>query len=146
MKEWSASDSVYGTRHLAAKWSQDGTLGRIKAFLLADMIGDRDLNINPDDQSSAQLVTLLRQAAKNTGHTKNVLQHAQEAISDDHLPFKQRGVPVLDMIDIDYGPHTAQQPDGWHHTPQDTLDKLSAQSLQTSSDIFLEMIRLISEK
>lgn len=144
VKEWSASDSVYGTRHLAAKWSQDGTLGRIKAFLLADMIGDRDLNINPDDQSTPALVALLRQAAKNTGHTKNVLQHAQESISDDHLPFKQRGVPVLDLIDIDYGPHTAQQPDGWHHTPQDTLDKLSPQSLQTSADLFLELINLIN--
>ena len=145
VKEWTASDSVYGTRHLAAKWSQDGTLGRIKAFLLADMIGDRDLNINPDDQSTPALVALLRQAAKNTGHTRNVLQHAQEGISDDHLPFKQRGVPVLDLIDIDYGPHTPQQPDGWHHTPQDTLDKLSPQSLQTSADLFLELINLINQ-
>ena len=64
VKEWSDRDSLYGTRHLAARWSQDGTLSHIKAFLLADMIGDRDLNINPDDQSTPALVDLLRQAAR----------------------------------------------------------------------------------
>ena len=146
VKEWSPQDSLYGTRHLAAKWSQDGTIGKIKAFLLADMIGDKDLNINPDDQSTPWLVDLLRTAAKQTNHTRNVLQHEQLEIGDDHIPFKQRGVPVLDLIDIDYGPHTATTPDGWHHTAQDTLDKLSPQSLQTSADLFMQMIALIDQQ
>jgi len=58
----------------------------------------------------------------------------------------QRGVPSADIIDIDYGPHDAKHPDGWHHTPEDTLDKISAKSLQISGDIFLEMIRLINQR
>ena len=146
VKEWSPQDSLYGTRHLAAKWAQDGTLGHIKAVMVADMIGDRDLNINPDDQSTPWLVDMLRQAAKDTGHQKNVLQHPQQEIGDDHIPFKQRGVPVLDLIDIDYGPHTSAMPDGWHHTAQDTIDKISAQSLGDSADILLDMVRLINTR
>jgi hypothetical protein len=54
-------------------------------------------------------------------------------------------VPVLDIIDIDYGPHTNALPYGYHHTAQDTIDKISAQSLQTSADLFLEMIHLINQ-
>jgi glutaminyl-peptide cyclotransferase len=146
VKEWSAQDSLYGTRHLAAKWSQDGTLGKIKAFLLADMIGDKDLNINPDDQSTPWLVDLLRTAAKNTHHTQNILQHAQMEIGDAHLPFVKRGVPSLDLIDIDYGPKTNELPDGWHHTAQDTIDKISPQSLQVSLDIMMELIDLIDQR
>lgn len=143
IREWSDSDSLYGTRHLAAKWSKDGTLPKIKAFLLADMIGDKDLNIDRDANSTPWLLTMLAVAAKNTGHAGYVFRN-ETAVNDDHLPFKLRNVPVLDLIDIDYGPHTSQMPDGYHHTAQDTMDKISAKSLQVSADLFLEMIHLIN--
>ena len=144
IKEWSDSDSLYGTRHLAAKWSKDGTLPKVKAFLLADMIGDKDLNIDRDSNSTPWLLTMLAAAAKNTGHGSYVFKN-ETTVNDDHLPFKQRSVPVLDMIDIDYGPHNSQTPDGYHHTAQDTMDKISAKSLQVSADLVLEMIRLINQ-
>jgi glutaminyl-peptide cyclotransferase len=145
IKEWSASDSLYGTRHLAAKWSGDGTLKKIKAFIVADMIGDRDLNIDHDANSTPDLEKLLSQAAKNTGHSTFVFKNETQ-VEDDHLPFKMRGVPVLDIIDLDYGPHNAQTPDGYHHTAQDTIDKISAHSLQVSADLFLETIHLIDQR
>ena len=144
IQSWSNSDSLYGSRHLAARWSSNGILSKIKAFLLADMIGDRDLNIDLDDQSTKWLSDLLRTAARETGHTGSIFRNELEDLGDDHIPFKQRGVPVLDLIDIDYGPHTATAPDGWHHTDQDTIDKISARSLGTSADLFLAMIRLIN--
>ena len=143
---WSDADSLYGTRHLAAKWYADGTLNRVKAFLLADMIGDKDLNIDRDDQSTPWLENLLATAAKNTGHSGNVFKNPVEGLGDDHIPFKQRGVPVLDLIDIDYGPHTNATPDGYHHTAQDTIDKISPKSLQIAADLFLETIRLINQR
>jgi Zn-dependent M28 family amino/carboxypeptidase len=143
--QWSDTDALFGTRHLAAKWSANGTIGKIKAFLLADMIGDKDLNINRDDNSTPWLLDLLSDAAKNTGHSAYVFKHTT-AVTDDHIPFRQRGVPVLDIIDIDYGPHTARSPEGYHHTEQDTLDKISPRSLQISGDLFLEMVRLINER
>ena len=111
------------------------------------MIGDKDLNINHDGNSTPALESLLQQAAHNIGHPSAVFKNDYASgIEDDHLPFKQRGVPVLDIIDIDYGPHTAALPDGYHHTAEDTLDKLSPQSLQISGDLFLEVIRLINTK
>ncbi|MEO6817836.1 MAG: M28 family peptidase [Edaphobacter sp.] len=145
IQSWSNSDSLYGTRHLAAKWSQDGTLKKIKAFMVADMIGDKDINIDRDGNSTPWLLDMLQQAAKNTGHSSYVFKN-QTAVEDDHLPFQQRGVPVLDIIDMDYGPHTMTLPDGYHHTAFDTIDKISAHSLQIAGDLFLEMIRLIDQR
>jgi glutaminyl-peptide cyclotransferase len=141
--QWSDSDSLYGTRHLAARWYADGTLKRVKAFLVADMIGDKDLNILEEMQSTPWLRDLFLQAAVNTHHSAYVYKTRAEE-EDDHLPFLRRGVPSLDVIDVDYGPHTAATPDGYHHTAQDTIDKISPKSLQISADLFLETIRLIN--
>ena len=144
VQQWSDSDSLYGTRHLAAKWYADGTLKRVKAFIVADMIGDKDLNILEEMGSTPALRNIFRQAAANTHHTANVYR-SQGYEEDDHLPFLKRGVPSLDVIDVDYGPHTNATPDGYHHTAQDTIDKISPKSLQISADLFLETIRLINQ-
>jgi len=145
VKEWSDTDSLYGTKHLAAKWQRDGTIEKVKAVLLADMIGDKDLNILEETQSTPWLTDLLRQAAVNTHHTANVFK-TEGAEEDDHLPFLKRGVPTIDIIDVDYGPKTQALPDGYHHTAQDTINNISAKSLQVSADLFMEMIRLINQK
>ena len=144
IQSWSDRDSLYGTRHLAAKWSQDGTLVKIKAFIVVDMIADKDLNIDRDQNSTAWLLDLLATAGKNTGHSSYVFAK-ENALQDDHLPFRQRGVPVLDIIDIDYGTPTSQNPEGYHHTALDTLDKISAHSLQVTGDLVVELIRLINQ-
>jgi glutaminyl-peptide cyclotransferase len=144
IQSWSNSDSLYGTRHLAAKWSQDGTLSKIKAFILADMIADKDLDIDRDDNSTPWLLDLLAVAARNTGHSAYVFKYPTSAL-DDHMPFKQRGVPVIDLIDFNYGPPTSEHPEGsYHHTEQDTIDKLSPKSFQIAGDLILELIRLIN--
>jgi len=134
---WSDSDSTYGTKHLAAKWGRDGTLGRIKAFMVADMIGNKDLNIQHESRSAGWLVDLVAKAAKKYGYERYFFKKTEQ-IEDDHLPFVQRGVPAIDIIDIDYGPNNA-----YHHTALDTLDKISAKSLTIDGDVFLETIRLI---
>ena len=109
------------------------------------MIGDRDLNIDRVDNSTPWLLNMLSQAAKNTGHSASIFKYTEDE-EDDHLPFVQRGVPSLDVLDAHYGPVDINLPDGYHHTPYDTLDKLSAHSLQISADLFLEMIRLINQR
>ncbi len=109
------------------------------------MIGDKDLNIDYVSNSTPWLLDMLKVAAKNTGHSASIFKY-QEAEEDDHIPFAQRGVPVLDVLDAHYGPATASAPDGYHHTEQDTLDKISAHSLQISGDLFVEMIRLIDQR
>lgn len=142
--QWTGSDSLYGSRHLAAKWSSNGSLSKIKAYLLADMVGDKDLNIDKDANSTPWLLDTLKLAAKNTGHSASIYKNDTQ-VEDDHIPFKQRGVPVLDIIDLDYGPPTRERPEGsFHHTEQDTLDKISSRSLQIAGELFLEMIHLIN--
>jgi Zn-dependent M28 family amino/carboxypeptidase len=142
-KEWTDSDSLYGSRHIAAKWSGDGTIGHIKAFVLADMIGWRDMNIDKESNSTPWLLDLLSKAGRDTGHSKYLFRESQP-IDDDHLPFLQRGVPVLDVIDFEYG--TPSNPEAFHHTDQDTMDKLSATSLQVSADLFLDLVKLINQR
>jgi len=137
---WTSSDSLYGTRHLAAKWGRDGTLGKIKALILADMIGDKDLDIQRETRSADWLVALVRQAAKKFGYDKYFFKQEEE-IEDDHLPFVQRGVPSIDIIDLNYGPNNS-----YHHTDKDTLDKISAKSLTIDGDVFLETIRLVGQR
>jgi Zn-dependent M28 family amino/carboxypeptidase len=134
---WTDSDSLYGTRHLAAKWARDGTLPKIKAFIVADMIGDKDLDIQRESRSAAWLVALVKQAAKKYGYEGYFFKQTM-TIEDDHLPFVNRGVPSIDMIDLNYGPHNS-----YHHTDKDTMDKISAHSLTIDGDVFMETIRLI---
>jgi glutaminyl-peptide cyclotransferase len=140
IEKWSASDSTYGSRHLAAKWGGNGTLGRIKAFMLADMIGDKDLNIQRETRSTGWLVDLVRQAARKSGDQHYFFQ-TEQAVDDDHLPFVQRSVPSIDVIDLDYGPNNS-----YHHSAQDTIDKVSAHSLAIDGDVFMEAIHLINQR
>jgi glutaminyl-peptide cyclotransferase len=140
VEKWSGSDSTYGSRHLAAKWGGDGTLKRIKAFMLADMIGDKDLDIQRETRSTGWLVDLVRQAAKKSGDDRYFF-HKEEAVDDDHLPFVQRSVPSIDVIDLNYGPDNS-----YHHSAQDTMDKVSARSLTIDGDVFLETIKLIDQR
>ena len=137
---WTTSDSTYGTRHLAARWGKDGTLSRVKAFILADMIGDKDLDILRESRSADWLVALMTKAANKFGYGHHFFQ-TEGQVEDDHLPFVQRGVPSIDVIDLDYGPNNS-----YHHTAQDTMDKISARSLTIDGDVFLETIRLIDAR
>jgi len=138
--EWADSDALFGTRHAAAKWARDGTLPQIKAFILADMIGDKDLDIQHESSAAPWLFNVVQQAVKKFGYEKYFFKMTG-AVDDDHLPFVQRGVPSIDIIDLDYGPNNS-----YHHTAQDTMDKISAHSLMIDGDVFLETIRLIDQR
>ena len=140
MRHWTDTDSVYGSRHLAEKWQADGTLKNVKAFLLADMIGDADLNIERDGNSTPWLEAVVLQAATRLGYQSHFFDR-NTTIEDDHTPFVQRGVPVADLIDLDYGYNNV-----FHHTPQDTVDKLSPRSLEIVGDVILETMRLLGER
>jgi len=140
------SDQLYGVRHIAAKWSGDGTLGHIKAFIVADMLGWKEMNIDHEENSTPWLLDLLARAGKETGHSSYLFRHSMP-IDDDHIPFKERGVPVLDVIAYEYGPYDSARGDyAFHHTDKDTMDKLSAQSLQVSADLFLDVVKLIDQR
>ena len=123
-----------------ASWGRDGTLGQIKAFILADMIGDKDLDIQREDNSTDWLVGLVRPGGEEV-RLRALLFPAGQGVEDDHLPFVERGVPSIDVIDLDYGPNNS-----YHHTAQDTMDKISARSLTIDGDVFMETIRLVDQR
>ena len=140
VKTWTDTDSLYGTRHLADKWEKDGTLKKIKALMVMDMIGDADLNIDRDTNSAPWLLDLIYSAAERGGYQSHFYAR-QGPFEDDHLPFVKRGVPSADVIDLDYGYNNV-----FHHTPQDTVDKLSPRSLEIVGNTILETIHLLDQR
>jgi Zn-dependent M28 family amino/carboxypeptidase len=139
VKTWSDADSLYGIRHLEEKWEADGTLKKIKAFLLADMVGDADLNIERDSNSTPWLEEVVFEAASRLGYQSHFFARTME-VSDDHLPFVKRGVPSADLIDFDYGYN-----DVFWHTTQDTVDKLSPKSLEIVGATILETVAILDK-
>ncbi len=132
--QWSETDSLYGSRHIASKWAADGTLGKIRALINVDMIGDKDLGILLDGNSSPSLRKIIWETAQTLGYGKYFL-NTGFPIEDDHMPFINRGVNALDLIDFDYGTNNQN----WH-TDQDTMDKLSAQSLEVVGKVLMSAI------
>jgi Zn-dependent M28 family amino/carboxypeptidase len=133
------NDSLYGITHLAEKWQSDGTLKRIKAFLLADMVGDADLNIERDSNSTPWLEDVVYEAATRLGYQSHFFARTMP-VGDDHIPFVKRGVPSADFIDFNYGYN-----DVFWHTTQDTVDKLSPKSLEIVGSTMLETIAILDK-
>ena len=132
--EWSAMngmDNTYGSRHMISKLKADRALDRVKSMILVDMIGDKDLNLKREGESTGWLVDLMWAAAHKVGYSSNYLLEEQY-ISDDHIPFKEAGIPVIDFIDFSYGPDHS-----YWHTNQDTLDKISGESMKAVGDVII---------
>ena len=132
-------DSLYGITHLAEKWQSDGTLKKVRVFLLADMIGDSDLNVERDTNSTPWVEDVVYEAATRLGDQSHFFGR-EMAVGDDHMPFVKRGVPSADLIDFNYGYN-----DVFWHTTQDTVDKLSPNSLQIVGSVVLETIRILDK-
>ncbi len=133
--EWTATDSLYGSRHLADKWQSAGILDRLAALINIDMIGDRDLKIVNELYSSEPLRRVITQAAASLGYAKH-FNAGDLPIEDDHVPFLRKGVRAANLIDFDYGPNHA-----WWHTAQDTMDKLSPTSMEVVGRTLVEVIQ-----
>ena len=126
--EWSRdNDNTYGSRHYVEAAQKAGTLATLRALILLDMVGDTDLVIRRDANSTPWLVDIVWGAAARLGH-RSVFSNELTSIDDDHVPFLRAGVPAVDVIDLDYP--------AWH-TADDTIDKVSAKSLQIVGDVIL---------
>jgi glutaminyl-peptide cyclotransferase len=132
--EWTGDDHTYGSRHYVAEARKRGTLTDIRALILVDMIGDRNLRIKRESQSSRWLTDIICRAAKELKQTAFVDE--ETVIDDDHVPFLQAGISAIDIIDLDYP--------AWH-TPEDTLDKVSVASLQAVGDVILAALPAVEK-
>jgi Peptidase family M28 len=128
-------DNTYGSRYYVEAASRDGTLKEIRALVLVDMIGDRDLRIMRESFSTPWLTDIVWSAARRLGKAAFVEKEIE--IEDDHLPFLRAEVPAVDIIDLDYP--------AWH-TADDTLDKLSPDSLQMVGDVVLAALPAIEKR
>jgi hypothetical protein len=142
IKHYGITDGLHGSKYLAKTLVGNQLKKNIKAVIVLDMIGDSDLNISIPRNSTPQLISLAFNAAKTTG-TRKYLSLSDSMILDDHVPFLKNGIPAIDLIDFEFGSTTGKN-DYWH-TTNDTMDKISANSLQIVGNIVLEMIRQLQE-
>lgn len=134
--EWAGTDNTYGSRHYVEVARRDGSLATLKAMILVDMIGDRNLNIRRDGNSTPWLADAIWDAAKRLNLDRHFVAETG-VYDDDHLPFLHAGVPAVDIIDLDY--------EAWH-TPNDTLEAVSARSLQVVGDVLLAALPQIEAR
>lgn len=128
---WTARDSLYGSRRMAAELARTGRLPR--AVLVADMIGDRELDIRREALSTPWLTDAVWRSAARLGYSAHFLDESL-IVEDDHAPFLRAGVPATLLIDFNYPP--------WH-TAEDTVDKVSARSLQVVGEVLLDTLPAI---
>jgi Zn-dependent M28 family amino/carboxypeptidase len=131
--EWTGTDHTYGSRYYVQQAQKAGTLKGVRAMLLVDMVGDRDLAIRREARSTKWLTDTLWASAKRLGYGAHFLDQL-EPIEDDHQNFLAAGVPAVNLIDLEYR--------AWH-TAEDTLDKVSARSLQVVGDVVLDALPAI---
>ena len=136
VSEWVGTDHTYGSQYYVDAARKAGTLATAKANLLVDMVADRDLRIRRDRNSTPWLTDAVWDAARSLKLSSHFLDETTQ-IEDDHLPFMRAGVPSVDISDLEYT--------SWH-TAGDTLDAVSAGSLQVVGDVILASLPAIEAR
>jgi Zn-dependent M28 family amino/carboxypeptidase len=138
VQNWSATDGRYGSRQMAAQLAMTGELSKVKAFLLADIVGGRNPVFKRESTSTKWLVDLVWNTARRLGYSKMFVEQSA-SVEDDHDPFLKRNVPSVDVINDFLAI-------GYWHTPQDSLDKISGRSLAITGHVFLETIKALQSR
>ena len=125
-EQFSEKDGLYGSRYFARQL-QSGGAKHFRGGLLFDMVGDRSLGITLPTNSPAEMARDIFAAAEAL-KLRNYFTYLGRELIDDHVPLNAIGIPTVDIIDFDYP---------WWHTADDTIDKISAQSLQTVGSVAL---------
>jgi glutaminyl-peptide cyclotransferase len=133
--EWRGTDHTYGSRYYVQEARRTGTIKDIRAFILVDMIGDRDLGIRREQNSTRWLTDAVWDAARKLERPEFLAETTP--IEDDHLEFLAAGIPSVDIIDLDYS--------AWHR-PEDRLDRVAAGSLQAVGDVLIAALPAIEAR
>ena len=138
--EWKDPDHTYGSRQMAARFAASGDLPKIKAFILADLVGGRTPHFKRDGGSTKWLVDLVWGTGAKLGYGEIFLNEPTDIGGDDHFSFTARNVPSVDIIDLD----STDVP--YWHTTQDTMDKISAKTLAITGYTILESVQALQKK
>jgi hypothetical protein len=130
-------DNTYGSRRYVSQLVDKKELKRVRALILLDMIGFKDLEMGKDDMSSRWLVNAIWDTARDLGYSAQFQERPEGVGGDDHEPFLKAGIESVDLIQLGSYPY-------WHK-PGDTLDKVSPQSLQIVGDVVLASLPRIEQ-
>jgi Peptidase family M28 len=134
-EQFSQTDGLYGSRYFARQL-QSGGAKQVHGGLLFDMVGDRSLGITLPADSPAEIARDIFAAAEAL-KLRNYFTYLDRELIDDHAPLNAIGIPTLDVIDFDFP---------WWHTADDTIDKISAQSLQIVGSVALYYLSQLALK
>src|SRR5436190_22220367 len=126
-EQFSQKDGLYGSRYFAIQSRSGRTARQFRGGLLFDRVGDRSLGITLPSDSPAEMARDIFGAAEAL-KLRSHFSYFDSEVLDDHVPLNAIGIPTLDIIDFDYPP--------WH-TAGDTIDKISAESLQIVGSVAL---------
>jgi|ERR1043166_1666668 hypothetical protein len=136
------ADNTYGSRHYVSQLVAKSELSRVKALILLDMIGYKELRLGRADLSTAWLQDIIWQTGREIGYGSQFVNEQEGVGDDDHSPFMKAGVDAVDLIQLStYGPNSS-----YWHTKEDTLDKISAKSLQIVGDTVISSLPKIEER
>jgi len=138
---WQDDDHTYGSRQLARKWKSGGTAAKIKAVINVDMIGDADLSLVYDEQSTRWLRDMIWETAHRLGYGDHFPLGDPSYIEDDHMSFINAGYAAVDLIDLRYGLLNR-----YWHTENDTIDKLSAGSFSVVMHVVWESLNELAKR
>lgn len=138
MNSYSENDGFWGSKRAAAEFKRRNM--NVTAAICIDMLGDRDLRITIPSNCDKSLSKLASCAAKRAKLGESFLGEVRENIKDDHIAFAEAGWPAIDLIDFDYG--SAYLRNEYWHTTEDTIDKLSVESLHESGRLVAEILNL----
>ena len=136
-RAYGPADGLHGSRRLAGQIAASPHRGRVRGVVVLDMIGDRDLAVRIPRNANRDLLAAVLRAAHREG-VRQQFGISPRAIIDDHLPFLEAGIAAVDLIDFEYG--SAPGLNDYWHTTNDTLDKLSADSLETVGRVTLRLL------
>lgn len=143
LEQYGVEDGLWGSKYFVEDLKGSGQLKSIQAFVLLDMVGDARLNITLPANNTGDLTKQLFDAARSLGF-RDYFGVAGRDTLDDHVPFLQAGIPAIDIIDFEYG-SAAGLNDYWH-TEQDTLDKISPQSLQIVGQTAVKLLAMLRDQ
>ena len=138
-RSYGPNDGFQGSKHVAETYR--ARKRPVKAAICLDMLGDRNLNITIPANTAPRLKTLALYAAKRIGLASKVVLNESILVKDDHSAFLDAGYPAITLIDFNFG--SAPGKNDWWHTPNDTLDKISEESLFASGRLAVEMLNLL---
>ena len=135
MSTYRPGDGLWGSRRAADCLAEKGL--PVQAVICVDMLGDRDLSISIPSNGSPELSRIAIRAAGKAG-CPGLVHPIAEQMRDDHVPFLEKGFKAIDLIDFNYGPGNS-----YWHTPQDTMDKISRESLLKSGRVLAELLNIL---